>query len=190
MKTDVIIIANDGSGMEEALRQAEKMSVYKELSRKDALHLRLLTEETLGMMRSLTGTARGEFWIEDEDREYRIHLKTMTNMTFDKKDRLLEVAGSGKNEAAKGIMGKIRTFFDPLGESPVFFDLAMENTTWSMSAYRTSVQSRLEEDYAGAAEAWDELEKSVVQNLADDVKVYIDGRNVEMVIIRKMGSGM
>ena len=103
---------------------------------------------------------------------------------------LIVLLGSGKNEAAKGIMGKIRTFFDPLGESPVFFDLAMENTTWSMSAYRTSVQSRLEEDYAGAAEAWDELEKSVVQNLADDVKVYIDGRNVEMVIIRKMGSGM
>jgi hypothetical protein len=47
------------------------------------------------------------------------------------------------------------------------------------------VKHNLDENMAGAAEAWDELEKSVVSNLADDVKVSINGRNVEMVILKQ-----
>ena len=40
----------------------------------------------------------------------------------------------------------------------------------------------------GAKEAWDELEKSVVSKIADDVKVSIEGRRVEMVIIKRVGA--
>ena len=38
----------------------------------------------------------------------------------------------------------------------------------------------------GTKEAWDELEKSVVGHLADNVKVSILGRTVEMVIMKKL----
>ena len=34
-------------------------------------------------------------------------------------------------------------------------------------------------------EDWDELEKSIIANLADDVTVGINGDNVEMVITKK-----
>ena len=61
MKSDVITISNDGSGMEEALAQAEKVAQFKDLQPKDALHLRLLTEEMLGLMRSITGEREGRF---------------------------------------------------------------------------------------------------------------------------------
>ena len=44
----------------------------------------------------------------------------------------------------------------------------------------------LEQKRKGAAEAWDELEKSVVAHVADDVKVSIHGRTVEMVIIKAL----
>ncbi len=37
-----------------------------------------------------------------------------------------------------------------------------------------------------AREAWDELEKSVVAKVADDVKVSILGRVVEMIILKKL----
>ena len=37
-----------------------------------------------------------------------------------------------------------------------------------------------------AQQDWDELEKSVVAHVADDVKVSIRGRSVEMTIIKKM----
>jgi hypothetical protein len=55
-----------------------------------------------------------------------------------------------------------------------------------MRAYEQTVQNQLDAQEAGAKEAWDELERSVVNHLADDVKVYIQGRDVEMVIIKKM----
>ena len=75
MKSDVIIISNDGKGMEEALVQAEKVAQYKELNHKTTLHLRLLTEEMLCMMRSITGERTGRFWIEDQDKLFQLHLQ-------------------------------------------------------------------------------------------------------------------
>lgn len=50
MKTDVITVSSQGVQMASALNLAEKVAAYKELSGKNALHLRLLTEETMGMM--------------------------------------------------------------------------------------------------------------------------------------------
>ncbi len=41
--------------MEEVLGQVEKLTAYKGLSPKDAISLRLLTEEMLAMMRAILG---------------------------------------------------------------------------------------------------------------------------------------
>ena len=78
MKTDVIVVSNKGEKMEEALNQAEKFAQFKGLDRKKALHLRLLTEEMMGMMRSITGETEGEFWIEDDTETAELHLRVRT----------------------------------------------------------------------------------------------------------------
>ena len=39
---------------------------------------------------------------------------------------------------------------------------------------------------SSAREAWDELEKSVVKNIADDVRVAIRGGFVELTILKKL----
>ena len=191
MKSDVITISNDGSGMEEALAQAEKVAQFKNLQPKDALHLRLLTEEMLGLMRSITGEREGRFWIDDQENEFQLHLQVRTQMDFDKQEKLLSVSSSGKNEAAKGFMGKIRAFFDPMdwGNAPVAVtpEAVSGVYSWSMNDYRRYVKEGMEQDREGAAQAWDELEKSVVSHVADDVKVSIQGRDVEMIIIKKVG---
>ena len=67
MKTDVITVSSKGNQMEAALAQAEKVAAYKGLTGRNAMHLRLLTEEMMGMMRSITGETEGKFWIEDEE---------------------------------------------------------------------------------------------------------------------------
>ena len=46
--------------------------------------------------------------------------------------------------------------------------------------------SAMKEKKPEAAEAWDELEKSVVSSVADDVKVNIQGFQTEMTIIKKL----
>ena len=200
MKTDVITVSSKGNRMESALLQTEKVAAYKGLSQKNALHLRLLTEEMMGMMRSITGETEGDFWIEDQDGVYQLHLQVTTRMDSEKRGQLLAASSSGKNESAKGLMGRLRDFFDRGADedvagfsSPLLLSGAMEHSTtptldweWSMTAYEDALSSRVRQNDAAAKEAWDELEKSVVAHVADDVKVAIRGRTVEMTLIKKM----
>ena len=197
MKTDVIVISSRGNQIEAVLDQVEKVSAYKELSSKNALHLRLLAEEMMGMMRSLTGETEGEFWIEDEKAVYQLHLKVQTIMDPDKREQLLAASTSGKNESAKGLMGRLRDFFDRGTDGGYVSSLVLpsmyEHSTtplldweWSMLEYQKELSIQVETNESGAKEAWDELEKSVVAHVADDVKVSIRGRDVEMIIYKEM----
>ncbi len=199
MKTDVIVVSSRGSQMGKALEQVDKVAAYKDLSRKNALHLRLLTEEMMGMMRSITGETEGQFWIEDQDDEYQLHLRVNTRLTSERREQLLSASTSGKNESAKGLMGRLRDFFDwgsdgdlAYFSSPLLMPEMMEHSSspaldleWSMMRYENSLAERIQTDAAAMA-AWDELEKSVVKHVADDVKVSIRSGVVEMIIVKKM----
>jgi len=55
MKSDIIQISSTGENMELALAQAAKVAAFNELEPRDSMHLRLLTEEMMGLMRSITG---------------------------------------------------------------------------------------------------------------------------------------
>ena len=56
-----------------------------------------------------------------------------------------------------------------------------------MRRYESELSDRVQKNDAAAQEAWDELEKSVVSHVADDVKVYIRSGIVELVIVKKLG---
>ena len=200
MRTDVIAVTSRGTQMEIALGQVDKVAAYKGLTGKNALHLRLLAEEMLGMMRSITGETKGEFWIEDDEQgTYQLHLQVKTRMDSEKRDSLLAASSTGKNESAKGLMGRLRDFFDrgadedvAAAHSSLLMPGVMEQSSlptldweWSMTRYQTALNTRKNSDSA-AREAWDELEKSVVAHVADDVRVAIRGRQVEMIIVKKM----
>jgi hypothetical protein len=197
MRSDEIPVGSDGKGLEEALDLTEAAAAYEGLSEKDGLHLRLLTEEMLGMLRALTGETDAVFWIEDRGKEFRLHMKTETLMNPVKREALLFAATSGRNQAARGIMGKLRDIFeeamDARGDDPAEgfyedwrFDAGvsaggnvppLSYGGWSLNQYRSHLErTRLEE--------WDELERSVVANLADEVQIFIRGGTVEMVIYK------
>ena len=200
MKTDFISVSGNGRRSEEALRQADKVAAYKGLSPKGAMHLRLLTEEMMGMVRSITGEPDGIFWIEEYDGEYELHLKVRALLNEEKREKLLAASTTGKNESARGIMGRLRQFFDwssdedvasyygPLN-MPDMFEYSSSPTMdweWSMTRYESALYDRAEKGDDRAKDAWDELEKSVVRHVADEIKVFIRSGNVEMVILKKL----
>lgn len=199
MKTDVIVVSSKGSQMEAALTQVDKVAAYKGLPPKDALHLRLLAEEMMAMMRSITGETQGKFWIEDKDGTYELHLQEATRMTSTKREKLLSTATSGKNESARTFMGKLRDFFERGADediaahtSPLLMPGMYEHSStptldweWSMTQYERALSSAVDRKDENALKAWDELEKSVVAHVADDVKVSIRNQIVEMTIIKK-----
>lgn len=201
MKTDVIIIRNGGEGIDKALLQTDKVAVYKGLPHKQALRLRLLAEEMTGMLRAIIGDMTASFWIETEAEIYELHLSAMTVMDGEKREALLQASSSGRNEAAKGFMGRLWDIFMRMSEpkstdEPGGFDYGYVHTdlgsfeapmgvemhsiigSWSLNNYR----KKLDESREDTDEDWDELEKSIVAKLADEVKVFINGNAVEMVI--------
>ena len=198
MKSDVIKIENGEASVQDALNQAEAVAVYKRLPPKSALHMRLLTEELMGLMQSITGEKSGEFWIEDQEKVYELHLLVYTRMSMKKREQLLSTSTSGKNAARRGIMGALRDMFDREGDSdvapftaPMLLNTGFDTPTspaldyeWSLSRYRQELQPLVGQNEREAVEAWDELEKSVVTHVANEIKVFIRGDQVEMVLYK------
>ncbi len=184
MKSDVIQIKSDGTGLREALAQAEAVAAYRKLSGKEAVHLRLLTEELAGMVRAMTGNLDASFWIEDEDGAFKLHLKTKALLTGGMREQLMGVSTSGKNIAARGFVGKMLELFERSVEPGMMFitqDSEMNYASlWTLSAAREAAA-------AGALprEEWDELERSVVVNLAEEVEVGIREQRIELIVTVK-----
>lgn len=193
MKTDVIVISNHGNNMEAVLGQVDALAAYKAFSPENAMHLRLLAEETLSLMRAITGEVNGEFWIENQDDVYALHLKVETLTDAHRREQLLSASTTGRNEATRGFLGKLRAFFQPSADAPTFASgfaggapQMYGNYEWSMEDYREQLRQYRDQNAEGSQEAWDELEKSVLSRVADDVKVSILGRTVEMIIVKAM----
>ena len=200
MKTEIISVYASGDGRDKALELTEKTGAFCGLDHQSSLRLRLLSEELIELIRPFTDKIHGEFWLEAEDNEVQIHLKTDIPMDLQTRNELLAVSSSGKNSAAKGLMGKIREMIasvtlpdDP--ETKEMTDQAFSLISigsqmgahydgaysWSMTAYMNQVNNIDNED---GKEAQDELERSIVANLADEVTVSIVGSEVEVIIFK------
>lgn len=204
MKTDTIAISSQGTGMQDAFAVTEKLGLDCGLTKKDNLRLRLLAEELVGMLRGITGDVAADFFVEQEGKEFKLHLQSNVAMNRELRDKLLDASSTGENAAAKGFMGKLREMIavtllpDSRNMSlltglsigymttsdPMLGTIGVDSYLWTMSKYKSEVESNHFED-GEKAEAWDELEKSIVANIADEVSVSIKGSFVEIIIFKK-----
>ena len=202
MKSTVVTVNSDGLGMGEALAITETLGKDRKLDNKSVLHLRLLAEELLGMLRSIAGKVEATYWIESEEKSFELHMKSDIKLTAEMREQFISAASSGKNDAAKGFMGKIKVLISNiLVSAKEMIPYAMINAVsaypaggnageniseWSMNNYKEEVRKHIG-DSGDAVEAWDELEKSIVANIADDVKVRIMGKTVEITVYKVFG---
>ena len=205
MKSNICELNKDLTCLKTVLDEVEKVAEYNGLEAKKALRLRLLAEELCGMLTGLVENFSGEFWTENNGENYELHVELKAeDMTIELRDELISVSKSGKNAAAKGVMGKIRAVaetmllaaFDPTLPPPLpageFYDghgfnmgfgyidpaIAVETGyvySWSLYSYKAAVEENEEDAYA-------ELERSIVAKLADDIIVGVRGNNVEIVV--------
>lgn len=199
MKSEVMTLTGEGQGMKEAFAMTEALGVVNGLTPKNVLHLRLLSEELFGMLRGIAGKVEADFWLEIEEKRYELHMKSTVKLTEGMRDQFLAASSSGKNEAAKGFMGKLRVMIaNVLLSAQEVMPYAMMNTVaahpmggiagetasvWSMAFYRQELMKNTGKNKE-ADDAWDELEKSIVANIADDVKVSIVGKTVEITVCK------
>ena len=209
MKTKKMIITNRGENMAEVLNEVEHYIAGQNMSKKQGMHFRLLAEETVGMVRNIAGDFTAYCWAEGDLGEHRIFLEGKAELDSEERDRILALSKSGGNILAKGFMGKIKEMIE-IGEMnyreigresilqygvtmPTSADallasslaLDMTESFWSLQTYRENIGQQ-EESGALPDEvqrAADELEQSIVANLADDVQVGTLNGKIKLVII-------
>jgi hypothetical protein len=197
MKSNVCKIENGTADLAAILRESEKVADYVGLSHKQSLQLRLLCEEADGMLPNIIDDFEGELWIEYENGICNVNVSIkIPELNVDKKKELIGIAKNKKNSAARGVVGKIRdaieNFFldDTRGEAMSSAAGTLGLITgygegvdyaylWRLDEYRSAVKKET------GKEEWDELEKSVIASVADDVIVGVKGKKAEIIIIKK-----
>ena len=205
MKSEVFMLNSDAGRMAAARYVTEEFARGLGLDKHESLRLELLTEETLGMVKALVDDFYGQIWFEGEGKRCEIHLQATADMNTDRREELLSISSSGRNAAAKGFMAMLK---DVVSGAMHSFGRSMNDygrevarygivnpadvggfavdamvPIWSLQTYRTGLETqRL--DNAEADAARDELEKSIVGKLADDVVVGVKGDRIEIVITK------
>ena len=196
MKSNVCKIEKGTRDLEAILKESERVAEYNGLSHKQALQLRLLCEEIDGMLPNIIDDFDGELWIDFEGGVCKVNVSIMIpEFNAEKKEELIGIAKNKKNAAAVGIVGKIRdsienffmdeTRMEAIVLSSGSFGLGTgygEGVDyaylWRLEHYRNSVKKEEQ------VEAWDELEKSVIASVADDVIVGVKGRQANIIIVK------
>ena len=191
MKSDVYKLTNDASSLEILLKESEKTASYANLDKKQAIKVRLLAEELITMLPELLSFNKGEFWTECDGKSIELHVSLVPhdNLTAKKKKKILSISSDGKNAAETGIISKIKIavefmlidYENQYVSAPAFFaygvggDINARPGIWSLDTYRNKAKKDNDEK-------WDELEKSIIANIADDVVVGLQENKVEITV--------
>ena len=195
MKSNICRIENGTRDLAAILKESERVAEYNGFTHKQSLQLRLLCEEIDGMLPNLVGDFEGDFWIEYDAGVCKVNVSVrIPEITIEKKEELIAVAKNKKNAAAVGIVGKIRNAIENffLNEAELS-TLDVSTEAFSMAGYCEGVDYtymwRLEQYRGTVTEAqtaeWDELEKSVIACVADDVIVGVRGKQADIIVVKK-----
>lgn len=178
MISDIITIDNQGRGFDNALEESGRVAAYAGLDKKEATRLSLLTQEMLSLAQCITGELQANFWIEKVEEQFNLHMTTETVMDAEKREMLISATSSRKNEAAKGMLGWLRDKVEKMMVAQV--DHSEEAVPYNlMSDVANSVFEEPE---------WDGYERSVLLKLANDVRIGIRGREVDIVVTKRFNA--
>lgn len=207
MVSDKFMVNSDAGRMAAAQYAADNYAWHAGLDKRDTLRLNLLVEETLGMVKAMVKDFYGQLWFSGDGSVCEIHLEATANVDSDRKQELLSVSSSGRNAAAKGFMGMLGDVISgalhnighavdtAYGESAMSGNLIAPagvgnpnlyalTPVWTLDQYRANVEKGSLEGNA-LEQAKQDLEKSIVANLADNIVVGVKGDRIELVITKR-----
>ena len=204
MKTEKLFLNNTVQRNEDLQLWVSEYAEETGISEKNALRVSLLVEETVGMVQGLLNEFESELWLEGDRKSCTLYLDVLSAAGPAEKNASL-TSGDGQGAAPAGFMAKVGelllcafrfesdedvpdTWIDAIpgslsfgaaraGDAPVLMG------QWSLDSYRQALKEKIRE---GAAEesALDELEKSIVASIADDVTIGIRDHRVRLVITK------
>lgn len=195
MKTKDYTVNSNGDGMSDALEATEVVGTACGLSRKEVLRLRLLAEELFGMFRGITGGFEACYSVEERDKCFVLRLTGQPVLNQATRKKFLAVSSKRQDRTPKSFMEKLRNMITSKlfaeQEETSLFSLGMMSRSvsndssyyWTLQSYKEGVEDELAQNGA-AKDAWDEMERSIVANIADDIRVNIRSASVEINIIK------
>ena len=180
------VVYNQDNEIDFILSEAERVGEFSKLTPPESMKLRLLAEEILNLTVRLFDNLKYDFFIESEDRCFKINLRATTRVNMNQKDKVLSLSSLGKNMATKGVLGKISGVFEDIimgsnesslyaMSSPLYHGKENTDIYFSLSYYQNQIPENEKE-----AE-WDGLEKSIIAHLADDVTIGVKSDKVEVI---------
>ncbi len=153
----------------------------------------------MGLVRGIAGEVEAHYWVEWEEKTFQLHLLADISMNQDMRRKFIGVSTTGTNAAVKGFTGKLREMIAnlllPKDDNPSYLSLGFMSMgspggfrageasyEWLMTQYKAGVKRN---GSGEDLEAWDELEKSVIAKLADEVRIGITGSRVEIAVDKR-----
>ena len=186
MRSNICTFKRNAANLANILEETNKIAQYNNLEKKESLRLRLLAEEMVGLLTDLAKKFDGEFYIENEGKKYELHsIINIPEMTSEIRKDLIEFSSQKKNSASKGILGKIRNAFDVMLLN--FFEngniyIPNNSDSYDYNTYYEWDLVNYVEKTEQKDEVKEELQKSIIGNIADNVVVSIKGGKVNIII--------
>ncbi len=176
MKSKTIAI-HSADGFRDAGLETEQMAAA--LPEEQRLQLCLITEEMLSMFNSITGdVSNAEFWLENEDSLYTIHLCARQKLGNVQRGELIQSTTSGTNDAARGFLGTLREVF--VQALSVGKDIDQYYSSESYSSQAADIT-----DDVISVPKWDKFERSVLLSITDNVRISIKGGVVDLAATKQ-----
>ena len=201
----MINIDNHGKGFSEVLEETERIAIAKGLDEKMQTQIRMLTEETMEMLKNISDEFEAELSAEIENGQFELRIYSKTRMDSDKRERLHDIVNG--DVETREVSGKIRAilssrYYDESEKGENFFEEMgiqrveageIENGesnpgeaeyVWSLQNYGFATFDRQEEP--GNDRDWAEIGRSIIANLADDINIYIFRDHMELVVTKQV----
>lgn len=175
MESEKVSISDLEGQIQRAYDVTETFAFDIRLLGKNALRLRLLAEETLGLATQIVHTAHIRYWLDGDAKECHLNLEAKKKLENQEKQELLSVSTTGENTAYRGVTGKIKSLFLKPEEL---------SSPWTLTDYKKMIQDHEHKDPFEHLNPED-LERSIVASLADEVTVSLHGEDILMVVTKR-----
>ena len=175
-RTDTFKLYDTEDPINRVVKATEQFGSRLKLRPKNVMQLQLISEELIGIVRNIIEDARATFWIDGTGLLCRIHLHMPTSVESAEYQKLISLSTSGKNEAVQNLSGKIwQMTMNGILQKKDDEDKKGRSYTWSLREFESTGDTSL-------------LGESILASMANDVKVKVTKKSVELIVIKKMDS--
>jgi len=172
-----LTVGEENETLQAVFSQVESFCKKYRISRKESMYIRMLSEELMAMMKSQTGSFDGKFWIDMKGHTAQIRVQTEAILDDKAKRRLMSVSSTPVKSG--NMMDMIRSVYDD-------YRLGRRGSgagIWSLKGSQQNAPAASKD-----ADPMANLEKSIIERLADDVQISISENKVQMIIFKRLWS--